>query len=183
MNSLDKLEQELRYINKTELGRRTFLSALPILLASCATSRHRQREGDNTGQSTSLSIEDEKKMTQQYIPKMKKDYPPLKNDQVQRYIANLGRKIASRNGLEGNPYQYKFSVVDTKMVNAFALPAGTVFVTAPLIQMAETESELAGVIGHEIGHIKARHTAERIDKAKREQKKSIIYTIHLNVTL
>ena len=152
MDSLVKLEEELKYINKTELGRRAFLGSLPILLASCATSRHRQREGDNTGQATSLSVEDEKRMTQQYIPKMRKDYPPLKNDKVQRYIASLGRKIASKNGLEGKPYNYNFSVVDTKMVNAFALPAGTIYVTAPLIEMAETESELAGVIGHEIGH-------------------------------
>ena len=116
MNPLDKLEQELKYINKTELGRRSFLGALPVLLASCATSRHRQREGDNTGQATSLSVEDEKKMTQQYIPKMRKDYPPLKNDKIQRYIASLGRKIASKNGLEGRPYNYNFSVVDTLSV-------------------------------------------------------------------
>ena len=175
MNSLDQLEQELKYINKTELGRRAFLGALPILLASCATSRHRQREGDNTGQATSLSVDDEKRMTQQYVPKMRKDYPPLRSDKVQRYISSLGRKIASKNGLEGNPYHYNFSVVDTKMINAFALPAGTIYVTAPLIEMAETESELAGVIGHEIGHVKARHTAERIDKANRERKKSILY--------
>lgn len=175
MNPLDKLEQELKYINKTEFGRRAFLGALPVLLASCATSRHRQREGDNTGQATSLSVEDEKKMTQEYIPKMRKDYPPLKSDKIQHYIASLGRKIASKNGLEGKPYNYNFSVVDTKMINAFALPAGTIYVTAPLIEMAETESELAGVIGHEIGHVKARHTAERIDKAKKEQKKSLLY--------
>ena len=177
MGPLDKLDQELKYINKTELGRRAFLGALPILLASCATSRHRQREGDNKGQSTTLSIEDEKKMTQQYLPKMRKDYPPLRNDKVQHYVSNLGRKIASRNGLEGKPYNYNFSVVQTKMVNAFALPAGTIYVTAPLIEMAETESELAGVIGHEIGHVKARHTAERIDKAKEERKKSVLFGI------
>ena len=172
---LDQLEKDLIQINQTELGRRAFLGALPVLLASCATSRHRRREGDNTGQITSLSVKDEKRMASQYIPKMRKDYPPFKNSRVQSYISTLGRKIATKNGLEGNPYNYNFTVVDTKMVNAFALPAGTIFVTSPLIQMARSEAELAGVIGHEIGHVKARHTAERIEMAKREQKKSLLY--------
>jgi len=177
MGPIEKLEKDLIRINKTDVGRRAFLGSLPILLASCATSRHRGREGDNRGQATSMTVHDEKRMTSQYLPKMKKDYPPLKSSKIQSYIGHLGKKIATKNGLEGSPYNYNFTVVDTKMVNAFALPAGTIFVTAPLIQMAHTEAELAGVIGHEIGHIKSRHTAERMEMAKREEKKSILYGI------
>lgn len=79
------------------------------------------------------------------------------------------------NNLDGKPYRYNFSVVDVNYVNAFALPAGTIFVTTPLIAMADSEAELAGVVGHEIGHVKARHSAERMFAAKQAQKKSWLY--------
>jgi predicted Zn-dependent protease len=113
-------------------------------------------------------------MTKEILPKMQKDYPAMKDPWMQAYISRLGDRIVTANNLDGNPYRYRFSVVGVDMVNAFALPAGTIFVTAPLIEMAETEAELAGVVGHEIGHVKARHAAERFDRAKREQKRSIL---------
>lgn len=174
----DLLERELNSLIQTKTGRRAFLLALPTLLAGCATTpknADRHREGDNTGQQTSLTPEDERRMTAEYLPEMKKEYPPHKDAEVQRYIAELGQKIVQANQLGGNPYQYNFTVCDVKNVNAFALPAGTVFVTAPLIAMSESEAELAGVIGHEIGHIQARHTAERMELAKKEQNKTLLY--------
>ena len=106
---------------------------------------------------------------------MRKEYPHYKNPYVQNYLNSLGQNIVRSNGLSGRPYTYTFELVESKHVNAFALPAGTVFVTRPLMRMAETESELAGVLGHEVGHIQARHTAERIEMAKREEKKSLLY--------
>lgn len=157
------------------MRRRSFLASVPFLLAACATDQHRTREGDNTGQDTEMTVDDERRLTQEALPEMRKDYPVYQNAEVQTYVSNIGRKLVAANNLEGKPYNYNFTVVDVNMVNAFALPAGTVFVTAPLISMAETEAELAGVIGHEVGHIKARHTAERMDKAKREQGKSWLY--------
>lgn len=161
--------------------RRNFLTAFSgvmLLGAGCSSAeKHRGREGDNTGQTTSMTVDDEKKMAQEIMPEIQKEYPRLNQPQLQNYISDLGNKIVKANGLAGNPYQYNFSVVDVGYVNAFALPAGTVMVTAPLMEMAETEAELAGVVGHEIGHIKARHTAERMDAAKRAQKKSLFYGI------
>lgn len=174
MTALEELESVLKQLNSTTSGRRAFLAAVPLLLAACATpAKHRYREGDNTGQETDLSVEDEKRMTAEILPSMRKDYPPVKDPKVQAYISDLGQSIVHANRLDGRPYKYEFAVVDVSYVNAFALPAGTVFVTAPLIQLAESEAELAGVVGHEIGHITARHTAERIDRAKKERNKTI----------
>ncbi len=174
--ALELLRNELHLLMTTPTGRRTFLTGLPLLLASCATGqKSRYREGDNTGQKTSLTVADERRMAQEYLPQMAKEYPTHRNAKAQRYIASLGNDIVQANGLAGNPYHYTFAVVDAKMVNAFALPAGTVFVTAPLIKMARSEAELAGVIGHEIGHVKARHTAERIETAKKEKNKGILF--------
>jgi predicted Zn-dependent protease len=172
------LEKEIKQLTSTSLGRRTFVSSLPFLLAACATgSKHRNREGDNTGQHTDISVSDEQKMAREYLPQMKKEYPPIRDPTVQSFIRRVGNNIVAKNGLRQRPYNYTFTVVKSKMVNAFALPAGTVFVTAPLIAMADTEAELAGVVGHEIGHIKARHTAERISKQKSQQSKDILYGI------
>jgi len=175
-NALLELEKCLKDLNRTHLGRRAFLAAVPFLLASCATpDRTRNREGDNTGQDTKLTVADEKRMTAEILPKMRKDYPPVRNSEMQHYISGLGNQIARSSNLEGHPYNYNFTVVDVGYVNAFALPAGTIFVTAPLITMADSEAELAGVVGHEIGHVKARHTAERMDKAEKAKGKSIFY--------
>ena len=148
-----------------------------LLLTSCAVSQHRYKEGDNSSQKTIITVKDEIMMAREVLPRMRKDYPPVKDSRLQAYVQQLGRKLVIENDLEGNPYHYNFSVVNVSYVNAFALPAGTIFVTAPLIKMAENEAELAGVIGHEIGHVIARHTAERIDKAKKDKTKNLFYTV------
>lgn len=169
-----ELEKALKELVSSPMGRRLFLQAAPLLLigACASTPKTRYREGDNSGQKISLTPEDERKMTEEVLPKMQKDYPPVKDPELQRYITQLGQKVVTANNLHANPYRYNFSVVDVNYVNAFALPAGTVMITAPLIAMADSEAELVGVIGHEIGHIQARHTAERIELAKREEKKT-----------
>ncbi len=147
-----------------------------VFLNACASAgkADRKREGDNKGQETQMTPQDEAKMTQEVLPQMQKDYPALNNPALQKYISDLGKKLVKASDLEGKPYHYNFAVVDVDYVNAFALPAGTIFVTAPLISMAENEAELAGVIGHEIGHVIARHTAERMEKAKKEQTGNIL---------
>ncbi|MDX1959291.1 MAG: M48 family metalloprotease [Leptospiraceae bacterium] len=174
---LDEFEEILKTWTETEIGRKSFLASVPILLASCAATggdKGRYREGDNKGQETKMTVQDEEKLTAEVLPEMRKDYPPINDSELQSYISSLGEKIVRTNNLDGKPYKYNFTVVGVNYVNAFALPAGTVYVTAPLIAMAETESELAGVVGHEVGHIQARHTAERMEAEKKEQGKLIM---------
>ncbi len=175
-STISALEAVLNELNSTPLGRRAFLASVPLLMAACASStKTRYREGDNIGQETQITVDDEKRMTTQYLTEMKKDYPPVKDVELQAYVSQVGNRIVAANGLGGKPYHYNFTLVDVAAVNAFALPAGTIFVTAPLLTMADTEAELAGVIGHEIGHVKARHAAERIEMQQRDSGKSIWY--------
>ncbi|MDX9732055.1 MAG: M48 family metalloprotease [Bdellovibrionales bacterium] len=175
--ALQELDRVLEELTRTPMGRRHFLAAVPLLLSACAsTSGNRYREGDNRGQETELTVDDERRMTREALQDMKKDYPPLNDPTLQNYVTEIGRKLTQANGLEGNPYNYTFAVVDVGYVNAFALPAGTIFVTTPLLAMAETEAELAGVIGHEIGHVTARHTAERIE-AQQKGTSSWVYAL------
>jgi predicted Zn-dependent protease len=147
-----------------------------FIIASCApTNSSRYREGSNVGQDTPLTVQDEQRMTKEALPKMLKDYPAANNQELQKYISSLGMKIVRANNLEGNPYHYTFTVVDVVDVNAFAMPAGTIFVTAPLIALASNEAELAGVVAHEIGHVVARHAAERMYAMEKAQNKTWVY--------
>jgi len=146
------------------------LSAVILSCAPATSSRY--REGSNVGQDIPLTVQDERRLTEEALPKMLKDYPPAGNRELQNYVSNLGMKIVRANNLEGNPYHYEFTVVDVAAVNAFAMPAGKIFVTAPLIAMASNEAELAGVISHEIGHVVARHAAERMYAMEKAENKT-----------
>ena len=151
------------------------LLLLAFVIACAPTNSSRYREGSNVGQETGMTVQDERRLTEEALPKMIQDYPPAKNQELQKYVSILGMKIVNANKLEGNPYHYDFTVVDVESINAFALPAGKIFVTAPLIAMASNEAELAGVIGHEIGHVMARHAAERMYAMEKDQNKTWLY--------
>ncbi|HON22405.1 MAG TPA: M48 family metalloprotease [Syntrophales bacterium] len=159
--------------------KRTIVSMMILLLAatiSCApTHSSRYREGSNVGQETGMTVQDEQRLTEEALTKMLKDYPPAKNKELQKYVSDLGMKIVRANNLEGNPYHYDFTVVDVVDINAFAMPAGKIFVTAPLLATAANEAELAGVISHEVGHVVARHSAERMYVMEKEGKKTWLY--------
>jgi len=79
-------------------------------------------------------------------------------------VVAMGQKLIA--GLPQNPYQFQFHLLrDGQTVNAFALPGGQVFITAGLLRRLETEAQLAGVIGHEIGHVIERHGAQQMATA------------------
>jgi predicted Zn-dependent protease len=79
------------------------------------------------------------------------------------YVAMVGGRLAANSDLP--TLDYTFTVLDTPIVNAMALPGGYVYVTRGLLALANSEAELAGVLGHEIGHVTAHHTAERYNRA------------------
>ncbi len=82
---------------------------------------------------------------------------------LEGYVRAIGEKLAAASALPGGPW--KFQVVDASDPNAFALPGGHVYVTRGLLALVNSEDELAGVIGHEIGHVTAQHSAKRIGAA------------------
>ncbi len=86
------------------------------------------------------------------------------DEDVQGYVAGLGRALAA--GTERPSLPWSFHVVDDAAVNAFALPGGFVYVTRGIMTHLDTEAELASVVGHEIGHVTARHTASQITKSQ-----------------
>lgn len=81
------------------------------------------------------------------------------NKAIQSYVNEVGQKMAQYS--ERQDVQYRFTVLDSPVVNAFALPGGYVYVTRGTLTVANSEAELAAVLGHEIGHVAARHQAAR----------------------
>jgi len=87
------------------------------------------------------------------------EMPPYADAQVQAYVNALGQKLARQS--HRSELQWTFTVLDSPDINAFALPGGYIYVTRGIMAYMESEADLAGVIGHEIGHVTARHGAQR----------------------
>lgn len=93
-------------------------------------------------------------------------YNGLYPDQtLQTYVDEVGNRIVEQSSVNQSSYPFEFHLLrDTQTINAFALPGGQVFITAALLSRLNSEAQLAGVIGHEIGHVIARHGAEHLAK-------------------
>lgn len=107
-----------------------------------------------------LSTADEVAIGRKAAQDIEQNLPMLKDAEVVDYVQALGAELAVK--AQRQDVAYVFNVVDTKDVNAFALPGGWLYVNAGLIATADTESELAGVMAHEIGHVVGRHGARQI---------------------
>ena len=84
---------------------------------------------------------------------------------LQAYLDEVGNRIVQKSSASDSPYPFEFHLLrDTNTINAFALPGGQVFLTAALLRRLNSESQLAGVLGREIGHVVARHGAEHLAK-------------------
>ena len=130
----------------------------------------REVENPVTGetQRVSLSPEQEIQLGLQAAPEMVRQHGgllPAEEDQV--LVDRVGRRLVERSAAADSGYAFDFHLLaDEETVNAFALPGGQVFLTAALARRLRGEAEVAGVLAHEIGHVVARHGAERIAKSQ-----------------
>src|SRR5215469_6659857 len=109
------------------------------------------------------SHEEELQVGKQAAEETNKSVPLLPDSSpVSRYVQQLGKKLAAQ--APGEPWPYNFHVVNQKEINAFALPAGTIYVNLGTIQAADSEAELAGVLSHEIAHVVQRHGTRAASK-------------------
>ncbi|CAN5169178.1 M48 family metalloprotease [soil metagenome] len=96
-------------------------------------------------------------------PEVLKTFPRYPDEALQAYVQALGDRLARTS--HRNELEYHFTVVDDDAVNAFALPGGYIYVSRGLIAHMNSEAELAAVIGHEIGHVTARHAVRQQSRA------------------
>ncbi len=100
------------------------------------------------------------------LPRMEQQYGgEVADPGVAGYVEAVGRRVVARSAAARTPYRFAFHVLaDSRTVNAFALPGGQVFVTVGMLRHLTTEAQLAGVLGHECGHVVARHGAQHLAK-------------------
>jgi predicted Zn-dependent protease len=136
------------FVSKKRARRRGLTGCLTVaLVASCAVSQQQEVElGASTAQQVSAQL------------------PLIKDAAVVNYITTLGTQLAQ--ATDKRDLAWHFTVVDSKEVNAFAVPGGWVYVNRGLIERATNMSELAGVLAHEIGHVTRRHSVQQMQQVE-----------------
>lgn len=150
-----------------------FIIAVLVAAVSLVTYWCSTDENEFTGetQHVDITVEQEIALGLQAAPQMAQQYGGLHPDQqaVQKVKA-VGQRLVQSTRASNTPYQFDFHLLgDEQTVNAFALPGGQIFITAGLLRRLQSKGQLAGVLGHEIGHVVARHSAQQLAKAKLTQ--------------
>ena len=153
--------------------------ALGIVLFSIISFYSMGQVNPITGntQRVAISTDQEIALGLQAAPQMMQQHGGLASDaQGQRRVDQLGGELLTAlndmisNADGENPFQFEFHLLEDKeLVNAFALPGGQVFITNALYERLSTDGQLAGVLGHEIGHVLERHGAQRLAQQKLTQ--------------
>lgn len=135
-----------------------FAPLIALVVAACQMAPGTGRESFNlipAGQEAQMGAEAHPDVLAQFGG-------PYDDPALQAYVAGLGQRLARASETPGA--EFRFTVLDSPIVNAMALPGGYVYVTRGLVALAENEAELAGVLAHEIGHVTARHSSQRMSR-------------------
>jgi predicted Zn-dependent protease len=115
-----------------------------------------------------VSEDTEIQIDKQYAPiQISSDFGEVQDSQLNRYVSQVGNKMAAKSHRSHMPYSFR--VVNATYVNAYAFPGGTIAATRGIMLTLENEAELAALLGHELGHVNARHSAEQMSKGQLTQ--------------
>jgi beta-barrel assembly-enhancing protease len=136
------------------------------LISYFSSTTHNPITGEK--QHISMSEEEEIAMGLQSAPEMANQFGGLsKSAEGSAMVEQIGSEVVKQSVAKTSKYKFNFHLLaDQQTVNAFALPGGQIFITEALLSRLKTKAQLAGVLGHEVGHVLARHSAEHIAKQK-----------------
>jgi predicted Zn-dependent protease len=134
------------------------LAIIAFSVAACATN-----PATGSKELSLMSEAQEIQLGQQMDQQVRQEMGLYNDAELQRYVEGVGLKLARSSERPNLPWH--FAVVDSPAVNAFALPGGYIYLTRGILPFLDDESQLAGVLGHEIGHVTARHSAQQYTKA------------------
>ena len=112
-----------------------------------------------------ITIGEEEELSAEMLRIILKKLPVVEDPYVTGYVNRVGKRILSV--MPEQPFRYRFYVINEDMYNAFATPAGHIFIYSGLLEAMEGEDELAGILGHEIAHVYCRHISQKIELAKK----------------
>jgi predicted Zn-dependent protease len=138
--------------------RPAFAAFLAVFITACATNPVTGKR-----QISFMSEEQEIRTGQQLDAEVRKQMGVYRDEQLQKYIEDIGMRLARQSQRPNLPWH--FTIVDSPAVNAFALPGGYVYITRGILPYLDNEAQLAGVLGHEIGHVAARHSAQQYTRS------------------
>ena len=132
------------------------LAALPVgLLVGCATNPVTGRK-----EISLVTTADELAIGKAGYGAVLEEYGLYDDPALQAYVNTIGQKVAHVSHLPN--LEWHFTIVDDPAINAFAMPGGYIYITRGILPYLNSEAQLAGVLGHEIGHVTHRHTAEQM---------------------
>jgi len=112
----------------------------------------------------SVSQQEEIRMGRDYSARLNEELPLVEDAAIRGYVHGVGVDIASRTDRPDLPYE--FQVVNTDVVNAFAVPGGFIYMNRGLLEASDDMGEVVGVLSHEVAHVVARHTARQMERAR-----------------
>ena len=134
--------------------RYSLLALITIIFTSCSRNPVSGKK-----ELTLMSESQELAMGQEADPQIQAEFGVYPDSSIQHYVNNLGQKLAKVSHRAN--ILYTFRVIDSDVINAFAVPGGYIYITRGILAYLNDEAQLAGVIGHEIGHIAARHSVKQ----------------------
>lgn len=136
------------------------------LLSYCGSTSENPITGET--QRVTLTPEEEIVLGRQGAPEVANQFGGLYPDEtLQAYLDNVGQRVVQESVAGQSPYPFEFHLLsDPQTVNAFALPGGQIFITVAMLDALDTEAQLAGVLGHEVAHVIARHGAEQLARQR-----------------
>lgn len=137
---------------------RVVFLVLPLLVLGCGSGG-----GILGGGASSVSLDDEWQLGQQIAAQVAQQTRFVRDPAAESYLRNIGERIHAATPLANRPFN--FYIIDDNDVNAFSIPGGHVYVNRGLIQQADKEDMLAGVLAHEMSHVVARHALKQMEQA------------------
>ena len=113
----------------------------------------------------SITAAEEEELSKEFMKVIHKSLKFVEDPVIVNYVNKVGKKIVSI--LPPQPFNYRFYVIEEDIFNAFATPAGHIFIYSGLMAAMDNEEELAGILGHEIAHVFCRHISQKIDRSKK----------------
>jgi beta-barrel assembly-enhancing protease len=112
-----------------------------------------------------ITIAEEEELSREFMKVLFNRLKLVKDPYIINYVDTIGQSIVKE--LPPQPFSYNFYVIDSDVYNAFATPAGHIFIYRGLMEAMETEDELAGILAHEIAHVQCRHISDKIDRSSK----------------